>query len=187
MKVVFVTNYNVSYAEYIVSAADISEQISLAGMEASGTGNMKFMLNGTVTLGTMDGANIEIAQEAGKENEYIFGASVEEVHEKRGGYHPWEYYDNDPIIHRIMDTLVDGTFNDNGTGMLRSIFDKLRGEDTYMSLYDFKDYVRVKKMANADYGTDEFYTKSILNLANAGKFSSDRAILQYAKEIWHVK
>ncbi len=187
MKVVFVTNYNVSYAEYIVSAADISEQISLAGMEASGTGNMKFMLNGTVTLGTMDGANIEIAQEAGRDNEYIFGASVSEVNEKRPGYHPWEYYDNDPIIHRIMDTLVDGTFNDNGTGMLRSIFDKLRGEDAYMSLYDFKDYVRVKKIANAEYGTDEFYTKSILNLANAGKFSSDRAIMQYAKEIWHVK
>ena len=187
MRVVFVTNYNVSYAEYIVSAADISEQISLAGMEASGTGNMKFMLNGTVTLGTMDGANIEIAQEAGRDNEYIFGASVEEVNEKRPGYHPWEYYDNDPVIHRIMDTLIDGTFNDNGTGMLRSIFDKLRGEDTYMSLYDFKDYVRVKKIANADYGTDDFYTKSILNLANAGKFSSDRAIMQYAKEIWHVK
>ncbi|MBQ7227283.1 MAG: glycogen/starch/alpha-glucan family phosphorylase, partial [Clostridia bacterium] len=187
MKVVFVTNYNVSYAEYIVSAADISEQISLAGMEASGTGNMKFMLNGTVTLGTMDGANIEIAEEAGADNEYIFGASVEEVKDRRPGYHPWEYYDNDPVIHRIMDTLVNGTFNDNGTGMLRSIFDKLRGEDTYMSLYDFKDYVRVKKIANADYGTDEFYTKSILNMANAGKFSSDRSIMEYAKEIWKVK
>lgn len=187
MKVVFVTNYNVSYAEYIVSAADISEQISLAGMEASGTGNMKFMLNGTVTLGTMDGANIEIAQEAGEENEYIFGASVAEVNENRVGYHPWEYYDNDPVIHRVMDTLVNGTFNDNGTGMLRSIFDKLRGEDTYMSLYDFKDYVRVKANANADYGSDAFYTKSIINLANAGKFSSDRSIMEYAKEIWHVK
>ncbi|MBR6788800.1 MAG: glycogen/starch/alpha-glucan phosphorylase [Clostridia bacterium] len=187
MKVVFVTNYNVSYAEYIVSAADISEQISLAGMEASGTGNMKFMLNGTVTLGTMDGANIEIAEEAGVDNEYIFGASVQEVKERRPGYHPWEYYDNDPVIHRVMDTLINGTFNDNGTGMLRSIFDKLRGEDTYMSLYDFKDYVRVKKIANADYGTDEFYSKSIMNLANAGKFSSDRSIMEYAKEIWKVK
>lgn len=187
MKVIFVTNYNVSYAEYIVSAADISEQISLAGMEASGTGNMKFMLNGTVTLGTMDGANIEIAEEAGEENEYIFGASVQEVNEKRVEYHPWEYYDNDPIIHRVMDTLVNGTLNDNGTGMLHSIFDKLRGEDNYMSLYDFKDYVRVKAIANSEYGTDEFYTKSIMNLANAGKFSSDRSILEYAKEIWHVK
>ena len=187
MKVVFLTNYNVSYAELIVSAADISEQISLAGMEASGTGNMKFMLNGTVTLGTMDGANIEIAEEAGAENNYIFGASVGEVKEQRPGYHPWEYYDNDPVIRRIMDTLVNGTFNDNGTGMLHSIFDKLRGEDTYMSLYDFKDYVRVKAIANADYDTDAFYTKSIINMANAGKFSSDRAIMEYAKEIWHVK
>lgn len=187
MKVVFVTNYNVSYAEMIVSAADISEQISLAGMEASGTGNMKFMLNGTVTLGTMDGANIEIAEEAGANNNYIFGASVEEVKQQRPGYHPWEFYDNDPVIHRIMDTLVNGTFNDNGTGMLHSIFDKLRGEDTYMSLYDFKAYVRVKTQANADYGTDEFFTKSIINMANAGKFSSDRAIMEYAKEIWKVK
>lgn len=187
MKVVFVTNYNVSYAELIVSAADISEQISLAGMEASGTGNMKFMLNGTVTLGTMDGANIEIAEEAGIKNNYIFGASVDEVKEQRPGYHPWEYYENSPEIRRVMDTLVNGTFNDNGTGMLHSIFDKLRGEDTYMSLYDFKDYVRVKATANADYDTDAFYTKSIMNMANAGKFSSDRAITEYAKEIWHVK
>ncbi len=187
MKVVFVTNYNVSYAEYIVSAADISEQISLAGMEASGTGNMKFMLNGTPTLGTLDGANIEIAQEAGADNNYIFGATVEEVKERRPGYHPWEYYDNDPVIHRIMDTLVNGTFNDNGTGMLQSIFDKLRGEDTYMSLYDFKDYVRVKTIANSEYGTDAFYSKCIENMAHAGKFSSDRAILEYATKIWHVK
>ena len=187
IKVVFIENYRVSNAEWIFAAADVSEQISTASKEASGTGNMKFMLNGTVTLGTMDGANIEIAEEAGVQNEYIFGATVEEVKENRPGYHPWEYYDNDPTIHRIMDTLVNGTFNDNGTGMLHSIFDKLRGEDTYMSLYDFKDYVRVKAIANADYGTDAFYTKSIINMANAGKFSSDRAIMEYAKEIWHVK
>ncbi len=186
MQVVFVANYNVSYAEYIVSAADVSEQISLAGMEASGTGNMKFMLNGTVTLGTMDGANIEIAEEAGVDNEYIFGASVSEAKEKRQGYRPWEYYDNNPVIRRVMDTLINGTFNDNGTGMLRSIFDKLRGEDNYMSLYDFEDYVRVKKIVNKDYGTDEFYSKCIMNLASAGKFSSDRSILEYAKEIWKV-
>lgn len=186
MQVVFVSNYNVSYAEYIVSAADVSEQISLAGMEASGTGNMKFMLNGTVTLGTMDGANIEIAEEAGVENEYIFGASVAEAKEKRPGYRPWEYYDNDPVIHRVMDTLVNGTFNDNGTGMLRNIFDKLRSEDNYMSLYDFNDYIRVKKIVNSEYGTDAFYSKSIMNLASAGKFSSDRSILEYAREIWKV-
>ena len=187
LRVVFVTDYNVSYAEKIMCAADISEQISMAGMEASGTGNMKFMLNGTVTLGTMDGANVEICEEAGRENEYIFGATVEEVKEIKRNYDPVSIYNNDPELKRIVDTLDDGTFDDNGTGMLAAIKASLFGgwsADHYLVLHDFRDYVRVKSQLIADYGTEEFVRKCVINTANAGKFSSDRSIKDYARNVW---
>ena len=189
LRVVFVTDYNVSYAEKIMPAADISEQISMAGMEASGTGNMKFMLNGTVTLGTMDGANVEICEEAGGENEYIFGATVEEVKEIKKNYNPWEIYNNDPELKRIVDTLDDGTFDDQGSGMFRSVKESLFGgwsADHYLVLKDFRDYVRVKSELNRDYGSEEFLAKCVRNTANGGKFSSDRSILDYAKNVWKI-
>lgn len=189
LRVVFVTDYNVSYAEKIMTAADISEQISMAGMEASGTGNMKFMLNGTVTLGTMDGANVEICEEAGRENEYIFGATVEEVKKVKKNYDPLAIYEADPELKRIVDTLDDGTFDDMGTGMFKALKESLFGgwsKDHYLVLHDFRDYVRVKSLLNSEYGSEEFVSKCIRNTANAGKFSSDRSILDYARDVWRV-
>ena len=189
LRVVFVTDYNVSYAEKIMPAADISEQISMAGMEASGTGNMKFMLNGTVTLGTMDGANVEICEEAGVENEYIFGATVEEVQEVKKYYDPLSLYNADPELKRIIDSLDDGTFDDNGTGMFTALKESLFGgwsADHYLVLHDFRSYVTEKSKLNRDYGSEEFLAKCVRNTANAGKFSSDRSILDYAKWVWKV-
>jgi starch phosphorylase len=189
IRVVFVTDYNVSYAEKIMPAADISEQISMAGMEASGTGNMKFMLNGTVTLGTMDGANVEICEEAGVENEYIFGATVEEVQEVKKNYDPLSLYNADPELKRIIDTLDDGTFDDNGTGMFTALKESLFGgwsADHYLVLHDFRSYVSAKSKLNRDYGSEEFLAKCVRNTANAGKFSSDRSILDYAKWVWEI-
>ena len=188
MKVVFMQNYNVSYAEKIVCAADISEQISMAGMEASGTGNMKFMLNGTVTLGTMDGANVEICEEAGRENNYIFGATVEEVAAVKKYYCPREQVEGNPRLKRALETLIDGTFRDEA-GMLRKLYESMIGgyePDRYLVLYDFADYVRVKEQLLRDYGSDEYFMKCLVNLANVGKFSADRSVTDYAKLIWHL-
>ncbi len=189
MKVVFVQNYNVSYAERIVCAADASEQISMAGMEASGTSNMKFMLNGTVTLGTMDGANVEICEEAGKENNYIFGATVEEVDAVKRYYCPREILANNPELRRIAETLRDGTFRDE-RGMLAKLYDSLVNDcdaDRYLVLYDFADYVRVKEQLLRDYGSEEFDKKCLINLSSSGKFSADRSVTDYAKLIWKLK
>ena len=189
MKVVFLQNYNVSYAEKIVCAADISEQISLAGMEASGTSNMKFMLNGTVTLGTMDGANVEICEEAGRENNYIFGATVEEVAAVKQYYCPREQVEGAPRLKRALETLVDGTLHDE-QGMLRKLYDSMISgyePDRYLVLYDFADYVRVKEQLLREFGTDAYYRKSLVNMANVGKFSADRSVTEYAKLIWNLK
>ena len=197
LQVYFISNYNVSYAEKIVVAADISEQTSTAGLEASGTGNMKFMLNGAVTLGTWDGANIEIAECAGVENEYIFGARVEDIERlKAEGYNPRALYDSNPETKRVIDTLIDGTFDDDGAqgeGSFKELHDALligtswQVADHYFLLYDLPLYVDAKIKANADYADrKEFGKKCLLNVANAGKFSSDRSILEYAKEIWHT-
>lgn len=189
MKVVFVQNYNVSYAEKIVCAADISEQISMAGMEASGTSNMKFMLNGTVTLGTMDGANVEICEEAGRENNYIFGATVEEVAAIKQYYCPREQVEGNPRLKRAVETLIDGTFED-GSGMLKKLYESLMTgyqPDRYLVLYDFADYVRVKEQLLRDYGSEQFDTKCLVNMASVGKFSADRSVSDYAKLIWHLK
>ncbi len=193
IKVVFVKNYNVSYAEKLVAAAEVSEQISTAGTEASGTGNMKLMLNGAVTLGTFDGANIEIVEEAGKENNYIFGARVEDIEEIKETYSSKEFYENDEKIQRVLDALVDGTLKDGRTKIFKELYDSiLKGAswhepDHYYLLLDFNDYVDAKKRVNKDYKTKhEFYKKCWLNMCNAGKFSSDRTIKEYAKDIWHI-
>ncbi|WP_310602210.1 glycogen/starch/alpha-glucan phosphorylase [Anaerosporobacter sp.] len=194
LQVVFVHNYNVSYAEMITPAADISEQISTAGTEASGTGNMKFMLNGAVTLGTYDGANVEIVQQAGEENNYIFGARVEDIEKIKDSYNPKAIYKSNPRIKRVVDTLIDGTFDDEGTGMFKELYDSLlegaswHKADNYYLFEDLLSYVDAKLQANSDYSdTYEFRRKCFINTANAGKFSSDRTIHDYAVDIWNVK
>ena len=193
MKVVFVSNYNVSYAEKLMPAADISEQISTAGTEASGTGNMKFMLNGAVTLGTYDGANVEIVEQAGEENEYIFGARVEDLEKIKDSYEPEKLYQENPRIKKVLDALVDGTLSDGGTGMFRDLYGALlkgaswHKADNYYLLYDFLPYCDAKLKAISDYAKREDFTrKCLLNTANAGKFSSDRTVQEYAEEIWGV-
>ena len=188
MKVVFVQNYNCSYAEHIIPAADISEQISPAGLEASGTGNMKLMLNGAVTLGTLDGANVEIAEEAGRENEYIFGHTVEQINAIKGSYNARHIYDTNADLRRALNTLVDGTVKtDDG---MYNLFKQLveGGNDQYYLLLDYASYVEAKLQANREY-TDRmsFGRKCLVNIASAAKFSSDRTIRQYAEEIWHIE
>ena len=188
MKVVFVQNYNCSYAEHIIPAADVSEQISPAGLEASGTGNMKLMLNGAVTLGTLDGANVEIAEEAGAENEYIFGHTVEQINAIKGSYNARTIYDSNADLRRALNTLVDGTVKtDDG---LQNLFRQLveGGNDQYYLLLDYASYVEAKLKANEEYADRlTFGKKCLMNIASAGKFSSDRTIAQYAKEIWHIE
>ena len=181
----------------IVVAADLSEQTSTAGLEASGTGNMKFMLNGALTLGTYDGANIEIAECAGEENEYIFGARVEDIERlKKEGYDPKKLYEANPEIKKVVDTLIDGTFDDDGAqgeGSFAELHNALingtswQEADHYFHIYDLPLYVETKIRANSDYANrKEFGKKCLINIANAGKFSSDRAIVEYAKDIWHT-
>jgi len=195
LKVIFVSNYNVSYAEKIVAAANVSEQISTAGLEASGTGNMKLMLNGAVTLGTFDGANVEIVEEAGRENNYIFGATVEEIAKAaQQGYNPKGIYDSDHRVRRVLDALVNGTLNDGGTGIFRELYDSIlygaswHKPDQYYLLLDFAGYLEAKKQLNRDYRDSmKFARKCWLNICNAGKFSSDRTIAEYAKDIWHIE
>jgi len=197
LRVVFVANYNVSYAEKIVTAADVSEQISTAGTEASGTGNMKFMVNGAVTLGTYDGANVEIAQQAGEENEYIFGARVEEINELKKNYDPKAIYEANPEIKRVVDTLIDGRFSDGGKtgeGSFKELHDSLikgtswHHADHYFIMRDLPDYIDAKLRVNNDYKDRRgFARKCLMNTANAGMFSSDRTINQYARELWKVK
>ncbi|MDO5436345.1 MAG: glycogen/starch/alpha-glucan phosphorylase [Clostridia bacterium] len=192
IRVCFVRNYNCSWAEVLIPAADISEQISPAGTEASGTGNMKLMLNGAVTLGTYDGANIEIVEEAGEENNYIFGARVDELNAIRAVYDPVEIYEHDPLIHDIMDMLVDGTFPDEDGG-LKEMYDAILAgaswhrPDHYFVLKDFPAYLEAKLRAIADTeDTIAFARKGLLNTAGAGKFSSDRTVREYAEDIWNV-
>ena len=194
IKVLFVSDYNVSYAEKIIAATDVSEQISTAGTEASGTGNMKLMLNGAVTLGTYDGANIEIVKEAGEENNYIFGARVEDIEKIKENYNPKEIYNSDKRIKRCLDALTDGTLSDGGTGIFRELYNAIlegaswHKPDHYYLLLDFADFLETKIKLNKDYRDRfEFAKKQWLNMCNAGKFSSDRTIKEYAKDIWKIK
>ena len=192
LKVVFVQNYNCSYAEHIIPAADISEQISPAGTEASGTGNMKLMLNGAVTLGTLDGANVEIAQEAGRENEYIFGHTVDEINAVKPTYHARDIFDANADLRRAINTLVDGTVptDDAQKELFHSLLDGTdwHQADHYFLLLDYASYFDTKLQANRDYADRiAFGRKCLMNVASAAKFSSDRTIRQYAEEIWHIK
>ena len=192
LKVVFVQNYNCSYAEHIIPAADISEQISPAGTEASGTGNMKLMINGAVTLGTLDGANVEIAQEAGMENEYIFGHTVQEINSTKDSYYARGIYDSDSHLHRAIDTLVDGTVptDDAQRELYHALLDGTNWHkaDHYFVLLDYSSYMDAKLRANREYADRlAFGRKCLENVASGSKFSSDRTIRQYANEIWHIK
>ncbi|MCQ2511484.1 MAG: glycogen/starch/alpha-glucan phosphorylase, partial [Lachnospiraceae bacterium] len=196
IKVVFIEDYRVSNAGMIFAAADVSEQISTASREASGTGNMKFMLNGALTLGTMDGANVEIVEEVGEENAFIFGLSAEEVmnFEQNGGYDPMYYFNNDSDIRQVLMQLINGTYSHGDMDMFRDLYNSLLNTqnssqpDMYFILADFKSYAAAQERVEAKYRKEAEWAKSaILNTAMAGKFSSDRTIQEYAEEIWKMK
>lgn len=195
IKVVFVENYRVSVAHKMFPAADISEQISTAGKEASGTGNMKFMLNGALTLGTLDGANVEIVEEAGEENNFIFGLKVEDILKmKKEGYDPHKPYNEVEGLKAVVDVLIDGTFSDEGTGYFEELYTSLmegaswHDADQYFVLEDFDAYREIQKKANEAYSDKMKWAKMAwINIANGGKFSSDRTIAQYASEIWDIE
>ena len=195
LKVVFIEDYRVSNAEIIFAAADVSEQISTASKEASGTGNMKFMLNGAPTLGTMDGANVEIVEEVGAENAFIFGLSSDEVinYENNGGYNPMDIYNSDADIRRVVNQLVDGTYSQGDKEMYRDLYNSLltaqggNKADTYFILKDFRSYADTQKKVEEAYRDKDRWAKmALLNTASCGKFSSDRTIQEYVDDIWHL-
>ena len=195
LKVVFIEDYRVSNAEIIFAAADVSEQISTASKEASGTGNMKFMLNGAPTLGTMDGANVEIVEEVGMENAFIFGLSSEEVinYENNGGYHPQDIYNSDPDIRKVVDQLINGTYSNGDHEMYRDLYNSLlcpkdgSKADMYFILKDFRAYAEAQKKVEEAYKDKERWAKmALLNTACCGKFTSDRTIQEYVDDIWHL-
>ena len=196
LKVVFIEDYRVSNAELIFSAADVSEQISTASKEASGTGNMKFMLNGALTIGTMDGANVEMAEEVGKENMFIFGASAEEIInlENNGGYNPMDIFNNDQDIRRVLMQLINGYYSPQDPELFRDIYNSLLNTqssdraDTYFILKDFRSYAEAHKKIDQAYRDEKWWARTaMLNTASAGKFSSDRTIEEYVRDIWHLK
>ena len=195
IKVVFIENYRVSNAEWIFAAADVSEQISTASKEASGTGNMKFMLNGALTLGTMDGANVEIVEEVGKENAFIFGLSSDEViaYEKNGGYNPKEIYNTDLDIRNVLTQLINGFYSPQDPELFRELYNSLlesngyERADQYFILKDFRAYAEVQKKVEEAYRNETAWARSaILNVAKSGKFTSDRTIEEYVRDIWHL-
>ena len=190
IKVVFIENYRVSNAEIIFAAADVSEQISTASREASGTGNMKFMLNGALTLGTMDGANVEIVEEVGIENAFIFGMSADEVmkYEREGGYNPMDIYNNNQAVRTVLTQLINGFYAPDDPERFRELYDALTKEDIYFILKDFDSYADAHKRVDAAYRNEAAWAKSaMLNTACAGKFSSDRTIQEYVDDIWKLK
>ena len=190
IKVVFIENYRVSNAEIIFAAADVSEQISTASREASGTGNMKFMLNGALTLGTMDGANVEIVEEVGIENAFIFGMSADEVmkYEREGGYNPMDIYNNNQGVRTVLTQLINGFYSPDDPERFRELYDALTKEDVYFILKDFDSYADAHRRVDAAYRDEAAWAKSaMLNTACAGKFSSDRTIQEYVDDIWHLE
>ena len=196
LKVVFIEDYRVSNAELIFSAADVSEQISTASKEASGTGNMKFMLNGALTIGTMDGANVEMAEEVGKENMFIFGASADEIInlENNGGYNPMDIFNNDQDIRRVLMQLINGYYSPQDPELFRDIYNSLLNTqssdraDTYFILKDFRSYAEAHKKIDQAYRDEKWWARTaMLNTASAGKFSSDRTIEEYVRDIWHLE
>ena len=193
IKVVFIENYRVSNAEMIFAAADVSEQISTASKEASGTGNMKFMLNGALTLGTMDGANVEIVKEVGEEHAVIFGLSADEViqYENCGGYNPHDIFNNDPEIRQVLMQLINGFYSPEDPELFREIYNSLlydQRPDVYFILKDFRSYTDAQSRIEAKYRDSEGWARSaILNVASSGKFSSDRTIEGYVQDIWKLE
>lgn len=190
IKVVFIEDYRVSNAELIFVAADVSEQISTASKEASGTGNMKFMLNGALTLGTMDGANVEIVEEVGKENAFIFGLSADQImeYEKNGNYNPRDVYNNNQDVRQVLTQLVNGFYSPENPELFRALYDALLEKDTYFTLLDFDSYKEAHNRIDAAYRDEEHWARTaMLQTASAGKFSSDRTIEEYAKEMWHLE
>ena len=181
-------DYRVSLAEQLIPAADLSEQISTAGLEASGTGNMKFALNGALTIGTLDGANIEILEEVGENNIYIFGLTADDIADRRrqGSHHPWEYYQNYPDLRRVLDALRDGRVSPGEPNLFSWIFNSLvHNGDPYFHLADFPSYREAQARASQEFQDKALWApKAILNVARMGKFSSDRCIKEYSREIW---
>lgn len=189
LKVIYLENYRVTMAEQIIPAADLSEQLSTAGTEASGTGNMKFMLNGALTIGTLDGANIEMMEEMGRENIFIFGMTVEEVEElKRKGYNAWDYYNSNPELRQCVDQIQSGFFCSNDPDRFGDLINILMNHDRFFLFADYESYIKCQDDVNALYqNPNEWAIKCILNIASSGKFSSDRTIAQYGREIWGVE
>jgi starch phosphorylase len=187
LALVFVPDYKVSVAEWLIPAADVSEQISTAGLEASGTGNMKFAMNGALTIGTWDGANIEMAEQIGTENMYIFGLRAEEVEANwKNGYSPRALYESSPTIRRVLDAIASGRFG-RSPEQFRPIVDSLLNHDTFSLLADFEAYVRTHEQVSADFrDAKAWHRKALLNVARTGMFSSDRTIREYARDIWGV-
>jgi starch phosphorylase len=188
LRVVFIPDFNVKNAQRIYPAADLSEQISTAGKEASGTGNMKFAMNGALTIGTLDGANIEIREEVGAENFFLFGLTAEEVSRLRShGYHPWDLYRENPELRDVIDLIDSGLFSKWDKSLFQPITRALKEHDEYMLLADYPSYVECQRTVGMAYRDVALWDqKSILNVARMGRFSSDRAIREYARDIWHV-
>ncbi|MFC2124857.1 glycogen/starch/alpha-glucan phosphorylase [Bacteroidota bacterium] len=189
LKVVFLPNFNVKNSQYVYSAADLSEQISTAGKEASGTGNMKFTMNGALTIGTLDGANIEIREEVGEENFFLFGLKTDEVYElKANGYDPYQYYESNPQLKKVMDMIGEDYFSPDDRNLFKPIYESLVHEDQYMLMADYQSYIDCQDKVSEAFRDEEHWTKmSILNVARSSKFSSDRTIREYCKEIWDIK
>ena len=189
IKVIFYPNYNVTNAQPIYPASDLSEQISTAGFEASGTGNMKFAMNGALTIGTLDGANVEIREEVGADNFFLFGLDVEEVDKlKVNGYDPRKYYEENEDLKAVIDLIGSGIFSSGDTELFRPLIDNLLYQDRFMVLADYQAYVDCQQIVSEAYqNQDEWVRKSILNAARMGKFSSDRAIREYCDQIWNIK
>ncbi|MBD2773772.1 glycogen/starch/alpha-glucan phosphorylase [Iningainema tapete] len=188
LKVVFIPDYNVTLGQRVYPAADLSEQISTAGFEASGTGNMKFSMNGALTIGTLDGANVEIRQEVGAENFFLFGLTTEEVSHLKTNYHPWDYYNSNPQLREVIDLISSGVFSRGDTNLFRPLIDNLLQRDPFLLLADYQSYIDCQAQVSQAYRNQEHWTKmSILNVARIGKFSSDRSIREYCQNIWKVE
>jgi len=189
LRVVFIPDFNVKTGQVIYPAAELSEQISTAGKEASGTGNMKFSMNGALTIGTLDGANVEIRDQVGAENFFLFGLTVEQVTNlKQSGYNPHYYYENNPVLKQVIDQIASGAFAHGDLELFQPIVNTLLNNDEYMLLADFRSYVECQEAVSHAYRDQEHWTRmSILNTARMGWFSSDRSIRDYARDIWHVE
>jgi starch phosphorylase len=189
LKVIFFPNFNVKNSHAVYPAAELSEQISTAGKEASGTGNMKFSMNGALTIGTLDGANVEIREEVGAENFFLFGLTNEEVTNlKSDGYKPWEYYHSNPELREVIDQIRSGFFSRGDQNLFQPLVDSLISRDEYMLFADYLSYIECQERVNRAYQDQKNWSKmSILNVARMGKFSSDRSIQEYSEKIWKAK